>query len=102
MQLWAKDTYGKEITTSYYLYIIANEDDESMIDSNEANRIIYLPFNISETYSLNQAIIDNELSSKDRLITDSNSKRTGTVQKEDTYDIKNNTGKEQSIKILEY
>lgn len=99
MQLKATDTYGKEVTTSYYFYIIANEDDESMLDSNESNNIIYLPVNINEKYSLNQAIMDNALSSKAGLITGSNSKKTGTAKEKEDYKTSGNSG---NIKIIEY
>lgn len=99
VQLKATDTYGKEVTTSYYFYIIANEDDEYLLESNESNKIIYLPVNISESYSLNQAIIDNALSSKAGLITGSSSKKTGTVKREEDYKTSGSSG---SIKILEY
>lgn len=99
VQLKATDTYGKEVTTSYYFYIIANEDDESILDSNESNNIIYLPVNINEKYSLNQAIMDNALSSKAGLITGSNSKKTGTAKAKEDYKTSGNSG---NIKIIEY
>ena len=101
-----KDSFDKETKSKVHLYIIYNPADFDVNESNNIDRVVYMPTNITGNYTLSDSIISHNLqgTSKEGLLNSSYSKVDGTPVETEEY--KFNSGSiysgSGSVKIIEY
>lgn len=101
-----KDSFDKETKSKVHLYVIYNPADFDVDESNNINRMIYMPTNITGNYTLSDSIISHNLqgTSKEGLLNSSYSKVDGTPARTEEYEFNSGSiyGNKGSVKIIEY
>lgn len=101
-----KDSFDKETKSKVHLYVIYNPADFDVDESNNINRMVYMPTNITGNYTLSDSIISHNLkgTSKEGLLNSSYSKVDGTPVRTEEYEFNSGSiyGNKGSVKIIEY
>ena len=101
-----KDSFDKETKSRVHLYVIYNPADFDVDESNNINRMVYMPTNITGNYTLSDSIISHNLkgTGKEGLLNSSYSKVDGTPVRTEEYEFNSGSiyGNKGSVKIIEY